>query len=74
MSFDPIKALMKNTAPEIKRDDHEQSVLEKFCKDHGIVGMNCGNMNPTAALRMLQGRMGIRSPELNESKKEILHG
>ena len=33
--------------------------LELFCRKYGILGFNCGNMHPRAALRMLKMRMGV---------------
>ncbi len=35
--------------------------LESFCKAHGILGFNCGRMNPKAALQMLKGKRGVLS-------------
>jgi hypothetical protein len=35
--------------------------LESFCKAHGILGFNCGRMNPKAALQMLKGKLGVLS-------------
>ena len=72
MAFDPIKALMKNTAPEVKRDDAGQEMLKKYCQSRGIVGVNCGNMDPVAALRMIKGRLGDNS--VLPSNKGILNG
>ena len=37
--------------------------LESFCRKYGILGFNCGNMHPKAALRMLKMRMGIPNEE-----------
>lgn len=33
--------------------------LEEFCKKMGIVGFNCGNMSPLAALALLKTKLGI---------------
>lgn len=53
--------------------------LEDFCKKHGIVGYNCGRMNPIAALALLKQKLGIvdsslqeRTPYSNPSNKKIL--
>ena len=70
--FDPIKALMKNTAPEIKRDEAAQALLKKYCMTRGIIGVNCGNMDPLAALHMIKGRIGDNS--ILPSEKGILNG
>jgi hypothetical protein len=46
--------------------------LEKFCNEHGILGVNFGKMNPRAALNMLKGKMGVRNePTI---KKGMLYG
>ena len=72
--FDPIKALMKNTPLEVKRDEGKQSSLEKYCQSHGILGVNCGNLDPMVAMSMIKARIGDRSPNLTEVKKQILNG
>lgn len=72
MPFDPIKALMKNTAPEVKRDDAGQEMLKKYCQSRGILGVNCGNMDPMAALNMIRKRIGDNTSL--PSSKGILHG
>lgn len=70
--FDPVELLIKRIK---QRDDLETGeiprvepyksedvkALEEFCKEHGIVGFNCGRMSPGAALAMLKGRMGMPS-------------
>ena len=50
--------------------------LESFCKAHGILGFNCGRMNPKAALQMLKGKLGVLSHnEVTQTQvKQILRG
>jgi hypothetical protein len=50
--------------------------LESFCKAHGILGFNCGRMNPKAALQMLKGKLGVLSHNEVTSPqiKQILKG
>jgi hypothetical protein len=72
--FDPIKSLMKDTPLEVKRDEGKQTALQQFCQSHGILGVNCGNMDPMIAMGMIKARMGDRSPNLTEVKKQILNG
>ena len=33
--------------------------LEEFCIQHGIIGFNCGNMSPMAALQILKRKIGV---------------
>jgi hypothetical protein len=74
MQFDPIKALMKNVAPEVRRDDGAQKDLEEYCTRHGILGVNCGNMDPRVALQMIKGRVGDRSEAISKPQKQVLRG
>jgi len=49
--------------------------LESFCHKYGIIGFNCGRMNPKAALRMLKSRMGVPIEEATPAKiKSLLKG
>ncbi len=50
--------------------------LESFCKAHGILGFNCGRMNPKVALQMLKGKLGVLSHNEVTSPqiKQILKG
>lgn len=50
--------------------------LEEFCKSHGILGFNCGRMNPKAALQMLKNKLGVTShTEVASTQiKQILKG
>lgn len=81
--FDPYAALVKRKKQQdsgelppikdINPDDLYE--LQQFCQLHGIVGFNCGKMNPKAALQMLKSRMGIReNPVHTSSRKNILFG
>lgn len=51
--------------------------LEHFCRQHGIIGLNCGNMSPLLALTLLKKKLGVideetTSPFLEKSNKKIL--
>jgi hypothetical protein len=81
--FDPYQALLKRKKQQdsgelppikdINPDDLYE--LQQFCQLHGIVGFNCGKMNPKTALQMLKSRMGIReNPTQITSRKNILFG
>lgn len=61
--------------------------LEEFCRQHGIVGFNCGTMSPLAALALLKQKLGVvDTPSHTEGygpnypytqamqKKQLLHG
>jgi len=61
--------------------------LEEFCRQHGILGFNCGSMSPLAALAFLKQKLGIvDTPSQTEGygpnypytealkKRMILHG
>lgn len=63
VSMDSIMKLInrKNESeevPTVKFDQSDVKELEDFCKQHGIVGFNCGNMSPKAALEILKRRVG----------------
>ena len=81
--FDIYNALVKRkkqgedtTLPPIQefpQQDIEE--LESFCRKYGIIGFNCGIMNPKAALRMLKSRMGVPIEEATPAKiKSLLKG
>ena len=81
--FDIYNALVKRkkqgedtTLPPIQefpQQDIEE--LESFCRKYGIIGFNCGRMNPKAALRMLKSRMGVPIEEATPTKiKSLLKG
>lgn len=81
--FDPYQALLKRKKqqdsgelPPIKDiDPNELYELQQFCQKHGIVGFNCGRMNPKVALQMLKSRMGIReNPNTPPAQKKVLLG
>ena len=58
---------------EFPQQDIEE--LESFCRKYGIIGFNCGRMNPKAALRMLKSRMGVPIEEATPAKiKSLLKG
>ena len=83
LPFDIYNALVKRkkqgedtTLPPIQefpQQDIEE--LESFCRKYGIIGFNCGRMNPKAALRMLKSRMGVPIEEATPAKiKSLLKG
>jgi len=58
---------------EFPQQDIEE--LESFCRKYGIIGFNCGRMNPKSALRMLKSRMGVPIEEATPAKiKSLLKG
>lgn len=81
--FDIYNALVKRkkqgedtTLPPIQEFPQEDiEELESFCRKYGILGFNCGRMNPKAALRMLKSRMGVPIEEARPSNiKSLLKG
>ena len=70
-NFDPVALMAKrkqqrddgNLPPITSFNDNDIKELESFCHKYGIIGFNCGNMNPKAALRLLKMRMGIPNEE-----------
>ena len=77
---DPIHAMMlkrrrqqetpEECPPTSEYSDKDIQELAEFCREHGILGFNCGRMNPKAALMMLKGKMGI--VETPKSTKQLL--
>ncbi len=74
-------------APVQTWPEEDVKKLEEFCKKMGIVGFNCGNMSPLAALALLKGKLGVvDTPARTEGygpnypytqaiqKKRLLHG
>lgn len=61
--------------PEVDQFDREASEeLARYCRSHGIMGVNLGHMNPRAALQFLKNQIGDTSPMLKESKRGLLNG
>lgn len=66
---DPIHAMMLSRKKHRDRDEvipqklehqnEDSQQLEEFCKQHGILGFNCGHINPKTALRLLKAKLGI---------------
>lgn len=77
--FDPVEFLIKRKKEseeipsKIEFENEDVKELEKFCKNHGIIGLNFKNMNPRVILSMLKKNMGIRE-DLVENKRELLKG
>ena len=75
-SFDPHKLMVQkkqindgeveNTTPKQTWLEKDMKTLEDFCKQHGIVGFNCGRMSPIAALAFLKQSLGIVDAPLEE--------
>jgi hypothetical protein len=74
--FDPHALMVKkndvNTG-EVVDDTPTQTwpekdvkALEDFCKQHGIMGFNCGKMSPVAAMAMLKNMLGVVDGPLAE--------
>jgi len=88
--FDPHKIMVQkkesesnpdaNPQPKLSHKEKDIKTLEDFCKQHGIIGFNCGLMSPVAALAILKAKMGIVDPESLEqrygieNKKSLLKG
>lgn len=72
--FDPIKALDRCGRPQEDEpfDGEGIAELESFCRKHGILAANFGNMNPRAVLKMLKARVGQTITE--QSKRGLLNG
>lgn len=83
--FDIYNALVKrkkqgedtNLPPiqEFPQEDVEE--LESFCRKYGILGFNCGRMNPKAALNMLRRKIGVKYDETSTPRvvnKHLLNG
>ena len=74
VSLTDINNLLKKRSEEPAISDYDENdvqALEKFCNEHGILGVNFGRMNPRAALNMLRGRMGYVE---KKNSREILRG
>lgn len=81
-SFDPYQMMIKrnqsndessnNTDKFFNYNENDVYELEQFCKEHNILGFNCGRMNPKSALNMLRSKLGIKTE--NIINKKILHG
>lgn len=82
LSMEDIQNLLNNRKKDetIQIQGYKESdvlELENFCKTHGIVGFNCGNMSPKAALQILKRKVGFIEQKQHEnsiSTKQILHG
>lgn len=82
--FDPYKALLKKKVsqdnnelpPVMSIDPNDLYELQEFCKQHNIIGFNCGKMNPKFALKMLKSKMGVPSEEscVGIQNKTLLKG
>ena len=79
-NFDPHAMLVKRKQqidngdlPPVSQIDADAIYeLQTFCQQHGIVGFNFGRMNPTAALKMLKARMGIKETPTPQTKSNTL--
>lgn len=76
--FDPLQLMMKKKHQEesddipdvVKHNEDGIKELEEFCKQHNIMGFNCGRMNPKAALEMLKAKVGY----VESKPKQLLKG
>lgn len=94
-TIDPYKMMLARkgtnaqeaTAPIQSWPEEDVRKLEDFCKTMGIVGFNCGNMSPLAALALLKNKLGVpeETPRTEGygpnypytvalQKKQLLHG
>lgn len=83
---DPIHAMMVKRkkqsdsgeiplSPELKYPEDDIKQLEEFCRQYGILGFNCGSMNPKTALRMLKAKVGVVDIEnynKSNNRKDLL--
>lgn len=85
--FDPYQTMLNrkkrqedpiaDQEPVVKHHDNDDiKALEEFCQQYGILGFNCGTMNPKAALMFLKAKMGVRQTEAPSYKinKSMLYG
>lgn len=83
--FDPYQAMLDRkkrleepestkTPTIIQHNQSDIQDLEEFCQQYGIIGFNCGRMNPKAALQFLKTKMGVREELPVASNKTMLHG
>lgn len=74
--FDPHAIMVKkkeidsgtveDTTPKQIWPEKDVQALEDFCKQHGVLGFNCGRMSPIAAMGMLKNMMGVADGPLAE--------
>ncbi len=77
----------KVPSPVQRWPDKDIKKLEEFCRQHGIMGFNCGIMSPLAALALLKQKLGVIDPPVQTErygpnypytetmkKRMILHG
>ena len=75
VSLNDINNLLKKRSEEPAISDYDEKdvkELQKFCNEHGILGVNFGRMNPRAALNMLRGKMGYKEQAI--PTKGVLYG
>ena len=81
--FDPVALMTKRKQQQeepsnfaiVNHETNDINELESFCNKHGIIGFNCGRMNPKAALRLLKMKMGIPHEEKQiVENKSLLKG
>lgn len=66
-----IKAIESNSV--IDHDQDDLKALQEFCRKYNILGFDCGNMNPKAALSFLKRKMGVIEADTSQNKK-LLNG
>ena len=78
--FDPYQSMLKRkkmmSTDDLNPSDIEVQQydvkdiqeLENFCQQYGILGFNCGKMDPKSTLKMLKNKMGIVSENVNNKK------
>lgn len=66
-SIDPYQMMLSKKNGDIPQEildirqewpSEDISTLESFCRKNGIIGFNCGKMNPKAALALLKKQVG----------------
>lgn len=59
-----------DTTPSPKWPEKDLKALEDFCKQHNIIGFQCGRMHPAAALFMLKQKVGYTNIPLEDRVPE----
>lgn len=76
--FDPHQLMVKKhkvetgevapdtTISSVQWPEKDMEVLNDFCKQHNIMGFNCGRMSPISALAFLKNKIGLSDKSLSE--------
>ena len=75
--FDPYKMFIKkkdeddgskpvDTTNKVQWPEADVKALSDFCQKHGVMGIDCGNMSPIAALAMVKNVLGFDDRPIEE--------